>query len=87
MLSLLGGAMLAVVASSSAAADKSSSARSDQPPSVPPEYPIPSSCNFVTPQDTGARNINKLYGHYFCRPQGTATEQLFIFMPGTGTND
>ena len=54
---------------------------------MPPEYPIPSSCNFVTPQDTGARNINKLYGHYFCRPQGTATEQLFIFMPGTGTND
>ena len=53
----------------------------------PPEYPIPSSCDFVTPKDTGARNINRAYGHYFCRPRGTETKQLFVFLPGTGTND
>jgi len=50
-------------------------------------YPIPSSCAFVQPSATGGRNINRLYGHYFCRPQGTPTGQLFVFLPGTGTND
>ena len=50
-------------------------------------YPIPSSCAFVQPSATGGRNINRAYGHYFCRPQGTPTGQLFVFLPGTGTND
>ena len=32
-------------------------------------------------------NINREYGHYVCQPQGKPTGQLFVFMPGTGTND
>jgi hypothetical protein len=59
----------------------------DSGPTQPPSYPIPSSCDFVTPKDTGGRNINRMYGHYFCRPHGAPTKQLFVFLPGTGTND
>jgi hypothetical protein len=32
-------------------------------------------------------DFNKGYGHYFCRPQGAPTGRLFLFLPGTGTND
>jgi hypothetical protein len=53
----------------------------------PPSYPIPSSCNFVDVSATGGRIINKAYGHYFCRPQGMSSKRLFVFLPGTGTND
>ena len=69
---------------SAAAANRGAAAAG---PSPFKPYPIPSSCAFVQPSATGGRNINRAYGHYFCRPQGTPTGQLFVFLPGTGTND
>jgi hypothetical protein len=78
--------LLALMMLPDAAAGSDSHARGT-PAGQLPDYPIPSSCNFVTPQDTGGRNINRAFGHYFCRPRGTPTKQLLVFLPGTGTND
>ena len=71
----------------SASANRAAAVAAAAGPSPFKPYPIPSSCAFVQPSATGGRNINRAYGHYFCRPQGTPTGQLFVFLPGTGTND
>ena len=110
-----------LVATFSDAADDSAGGTPDKPP---PEYPIPSNCNFVAASTTSPHlrfvclehgpqqncrgkceqkfvlscmlnvlclhlrsDFNKGYGHYFCRPQGTPAGRLFLFLPGTGTND
>ena len=79
--------LLCCPGTASASANSAAAAAAAAAPSPFKPYPIPSSCAFVQPSATGGRNINRAYGHYFCRPQGTPTGQLFVFLPGTGTND